>query len=111
GRRRIETAAAPAALRFRMARRRRSRTRTQVPVRAISFVRRRPITLTRANPAVPLHLDLDRAPRIIPLRVRRRIPEEVLVRQLVEQVLERTVELVDAVGRERAAAGGHGQTL
>src|SRR2546430_142404 len=50
-------------------------------------------------------------PPIVALVVGRRVAEQVLVRQLVEQFAERAVQLVDAVGEQRAAAGRRGEAL
>src|SRR5436189_71640 len=48
-------------------------------------------------------VDLDLAPLVVALRVARLVAEQILVRQLVEQIGEGGVQLVDAVGEDRSA--------
>src|SRR5580765_6770417 len=72
-------------------------------------VRARPVALSRPDAAVPIDRHLDLAPGVVALVVGRRITDQILIGQLVEQFLERTVQLIDALGREHAAAGRHRQ--
>ena len=58
---------------------------------------------------VDVHLDL--APRIVALRVRGLVAEQILVRELVEEIGKGDVELVDAVGEEGPPAGRHREAL
>src|SRR5205807_2015429 len=65
---------------------------------------RRAISLSRSNIVMAVHIDLDAPPHIVVFRVGGFVAEEILIRELVEQIRERLVQLVDAVGEERAAA-------
>src|SRR6185436_13823984 len=73
--------------------------------------RQRAVPLPRADLAMAVDVDLDLPPGVVALRVGRLIPEQVLVRELVEQLAERRVQLLGAVGEERASAGRRREAL
>src|SRR5262245_11131585 len=58
--------------------------------------RRHAISLPRADVVMAVHVHLDPPPLLVARRIGRRISEQVLVRQLVEQIGKGVVELVDA---------------
>ena len=54
-----------------------------------SFARQRAVALPRAHVVVTVDVDLDLPPRVVARRVGRLVAEQILVRQLVEQIGER----------------------
>src|SRR5439155_18717169 len=76
-----------------------------------SFRCRGPIALPGADLTVAVDVHLDAPPCVVATGVGRRIPEQILIGELVEELAERIVELVDAVREERAATCRRRQPL
>src|SRR2546421_6914538 len=77
----------------------------------VSLRRDRTISLPGADAALSVDPQRDLPEHVVALRVGRFVSEQVLVRQLFEQVGEGEVQLVDVVGGQRASAGRLDQTV
>src|SRR5919197_2370086 len=99
--------AADSAPRHSTRRRQSTKTRTRGNTKGgVSFRCRHAVSLPGPHLVVTVDVHSNPPPDVVALVVGRRIAEQILVRQLVEQIAEGAVQLVDAVGEERAPAGG-----
>src|SRR5438105_1841147 len=85
------------------------------PISAFTFVRslarKSTVALARTDLAMSVDVHFDPPPLIVALRVGRLIAEQVLVRELVEEIGKRVVQLLDVLGEQRAPAGGRRHPL
>ena len=65
-----------------------------------------PDSFARANLTVAFDLDFQAPQRAVAPDVGRRVAEEILIGQLLEQVRKRTAQLLGFLGHQRAAAAG-----
>src|SRR5436190_512420 len=75
------------------------------------FRRDRPVPLARAHARLAVHADRNLAKRLVTLRIGRLVAEQVLIRQLLEQIGEREMQLIDVVGEKCSPPGRLDQTL
>src|SRR4030095_11154272 len=76
-----------------------------------SFFWWRAVSLPRSNLIRAVHAHLDASVRVVADALGRWVSEKILLRQLLEQIVEGVVQLIDTVGVQCAAAGRSGKPV